>query len=346
MGFGLFWRFALQRAQPVAPPLRVEAHPKPVEPDRSEAFETVTDRTPMSLRDSAAYAHVLERARARTPAEMAEESRRDVLMTHLWERPERYRGVPIHIDGTALRVLRYESKLSKTGWLYEAWIDTPESGKYPYVCVFESSPKGFPLGPNLSERVVFNGYFLKIMKYEAADVARGAPLLVGWIGWDPSQSPDAAQPGSGSLLQWTLILLPLMFIVTLARWLGMLGGSLRRQPHRTVPVATRTDEIDAATLEQWVQNAGEEDVEPAKAISPPEESRALASGPADPSREDEPGECGSAGGGAQATVEAQSIPSPESGGRADGSQDPTSDPRQPASAPAACHQPSASSDAS
>ncbi len=45
----------------------------------------------------------------------------------------------------------------------------------PYVCVFEDAPEGFPIGPNVSERVVFNGYFLKIMKYQAADVARGAP---------------------------------------------------------------------------------------------------------------------------------------------------------------------------
>jgi hypothetical protein len=270
IGFGLFWKFSRQHPRPVVPPMRVEGHPKPVEPDRSEAFETVTDRTPMSLRDSAAYAHLLERARAKTADEMAADSRRDILMTHLWERPERYRGVPIHIDGTALRVLRYDSKLSKTGWLYEAWIDTPESGKYPYVCVFETPPKGFPLGPSLSERVVFNGYFLKIMKYEAADVARGAPLLVGWIGWDPGQSPGAQAPGSGSLLQWTLVLLGLMFVVTLARWLATLGRSLGRRTPRPSQFARRIDEIDSATLEDWVQNAGGGDGEPGPALDSPE----------------------------------------------------------------------------
>ena len=83
--------------------------------------------------------------------------------------------MPIHLLGTARRVLRFESKLSKTGWLYEAWIVAPDATKFPYSCVFEEAPEGFPLGADVSERVVFNGYFLKIMKYQAGDVARGPP---------------------------------------------------------------------------------------------------------------------------------------------------------------------------
>jgi hypothetical protein len=270
VGLGLFWRYTRQRPRPAAPAVRAADHPKPVEPDRSPAFEGVTDRTPMSLRDNAAYALLLERARARTSEDLAKETRRDIVMTHLWERPEHYRGVPIHLDGAALRVLRYESKLSRTGWLYEAWIGTPDSGRFPYVCVFEDPPKGFPIGPNLSERVVFNGYFLKIMKYEAADVARGAPLLVGRIGWDPSQSADAAAPpGSGSTLKWTLILLALMFVVTAGRWIATLGRLTHRGDRATTRSTTRTDEIDPAALERWVQNVGDEDEGPAQNTAEP-----------------------------------------------------------------------------
>jgi hypothetical protein len=250
-------------------------HPPPVVPNRSAAFEGVTDRTPMSLRDNAAYALLLGRARDRTSDGLAGESRRDILLTHLWERPERYRGVPIHIDGTALRVLRYESKLSETGWLYEAWVDTPDSGRFPYVCVFEEPPKGFPIGATVSERVVFNGYFLKIMKYEAADVARGAPLLVGRIGWDPSQSADAQAPGSGSTLKWTLVLLAFMFFVTLARWIATLGRSFGRRDGPKARFTSPSDEIDAAALEQWVRNAGDEDAAPVERV--PESDRPTAS---------------------------------------------------------------------
>ena len=102
--------------------------------------------------------------------------------------------MPIHLLGTARRVLRFESKLSKTGWLYEAWIVAPDAPKFPYTCVFEEAPEGFPLGADVSERVVFNGYFLKIMKYQAGDVARGAPVLVGQIGWAPAAAPAGGAP--------------------------------------------------------------------------------------------------------------------------------------------------------
>ena len=102
--------------------------------------------------------------------------------------------MPIHLLGTARRVLRFESKLSKTGWLYEAWIVTPDAPKFPYTCVFEEAPEGFPLGADVSERVVFNGYFLKIMKYQAGDVARGAPCWSAGSAGHPAAAPAGGAP--------------------------------------------------------------------------------------------------------------------------------------------------------
>src|SRR5262249_17314688 len=167
-----------------------------------------------------AYALLLRRARGKTPEELAEVARRDLVLAHLWQNPEDYRGVPVHLLGTALRVLRYPSKLSETGWLYEAWIITPETTRLPYVCVFEEAPQGLPIGHDVSERVVFNGYFLKIMKYQAADVARGAPVLVGRIGWVPHERSSPA--GSNSILRWSLIVLAVLFCISLARWIYQL----------------------------------------------------------------------------------------------------------------------------
>jgi hypothetical protein len=259
VGLGLFWRYARQRPRPVAPAVRVEGHPKAIEPDRSPAFEGVTDRTPMSLRDNAAYALLLERARGRTPEELAKDARRDILMTHLWERPEHYRGVPIHLDGTALRVLRYESKLSRTGWLYEAWIDTPDSRRFPYVCVFESPPQGFPIGPNLSERVVFNGYFLKEMRYVSGnDVRRGAPVLVGRIGWSPGPAP-ARRDNS---VTWMALIVGLMFVISLFRWIAGLRRSLTGGSRAATLARRPTEEIAPEDLDRWVQAVQHDEVEP------------------------------------------------------------------------------------
>ncbi len=146
-GWALVWQYVHQKPTPEEPVAQAEPHPQPVVADHAEAFETVTDRTPMTFRDNAAYAYLLDKARDRTPSELARQSRRDILLTHLWERPELYRGVPVHLLGTARRVLRFESKLSRTGWLYEAWIVSPDAPRYPYSCVFEQAPEGSPWAP-------------------------------------------------------------------------------------------------------------------------------------------------------------------------------------------------------
>jgi hypothetical protein len=258
IGLFVFWRFGHTLRPQAAPPVVVDENPTPIEPDRSVEFESVTDRSPMKLGDNAAYKRLVEESRAHTPEDLARQGRRDLLLSHLWERPEHYRGVPIHLDGTALRVRRFESKFSPSGWLYEAWINTPDTGRFGYICIFEDPPKGFPIGASLSERVVFNGYFLKIWKYEASDVTRGAPLLIGRIGWDPSLSADATAPGSGSTLTWTLILLAVMFFITLVRWLATLGRAAGRGGRLPARFSAPNDQIVRETLEQWVRTVGDE----------------------------------------------------------------------------------------
>jgi hypothetical protein len=257
-GWAAVWHFARHRAPAPEPPLRAVAKPEPVTPDDSIEFETVTDRTPMSFRDNAAYALLLERARAKSAAELAAESRRDVFLTHLWERPEHYRGVPVHLLGTALRIVRFESKLSKTGWLYEAWIVTPDARKYPYNCVFEEAPEGLPIGVDVSERVVFNGYFLKIMKYQAGDAPRGAPVLIGKLGWEP-RAADEPVKESNRILFWSMVAIGLMFLVSLSRWVFQLFHVL--QYPRRGPGASETfrNEIPPADLQAWVESQGTED---------------------------------------------------------------------------------------
>jgi hypothetical protein len=257
VGWGLVWRFARQPPQPVEPVARAEPKPEPVVADRADEFETVADRTPMSFRDNAAYAYLLERVRKLTPVELAAQCRRDILLTHLWEGPQLYRGVPIHLLGTARRVLRFESKLSKTGWLYEAWIITPDATKYPYSCVFEEAPDGFPLGADVSERVVFNGYFLKIMKYQAGDVARGAPVLIGRIGWEPDAAPAGrAAPAARSnpVLYWSLVALGMMFLMSLGRWVFQLSRLLSGPRSTFTSASHPADEIAPGELDAWVDS--------------------------------------------------------------------------------------------
>ena len=70
------------------------------------------------------------------------------------------------------------------------------------MCVFEDVPEGFPAGGDVSERVVFNGYFLKLMSYQAGDVPRAAPLLIGRLGWSPS-APASENSAEGHSSGWS-----------------------------------------------------------------------------------------------------------------------------------------------
>ena len=174
--------------------------------------------------------------------------------------------MPIHLLGTARRVLRFESKLSKTGWLYEAWIVAPDAPKFPYTCVFEEAPEGFPLGADVSERVVFNGYFLKIMKYQAGDVARGAPVLVGQIGWAPAAAPaggGAPAAESNRLLYWSLVVLGVMFLMSLGRWVFQLSHFLSGPRSSIIPASHPAEDIPPGKLDAWVDSvANTEEEEP------------------------------------------------------------------------------------
>jgi hypothetical protein len=258
VGWVLFWNFTQKRPVLAEPQLTATENPEPVVADTSMEFETVTDRTPISFRDNAAYSLLLGRARQKTAEELASASRRDIVLAHLWKNPEHYRGVPIHLLGTALRVLRYESKLSKTGWLYEVWIVAPDSTRVPYVCIFEKAPEGLPIGGNISERVVFNGYFLKLMKYQAADVARGAPVLVGRIGWEPPRSTPAEDANTS--LKWSLWVIGGMFFISLGRWIFQLH-KLFTAP-KLSPKLPPNEEIDPSTLNAWAQSLAREDDDP------------------------------------------------------------------------------------
>jgi hypothetical protein len=254
------WYYALRNEAEAPEPEQVlSGQPPVVEPDRSIEFETVKDKTPLSFRDTAAYEKLLTEARDASPADLAAHSRRDIFFAHLLQQPKEFRGVPVHILGTARRILYYKSKLSKTGWLYEAWVNTPDSQNHPYVCVFEEAPKGLPIGPNVSERIVFNGYFLKLMAYEAGDVPRAAPLIVGRIGW----TPRAGEPvSSNRSVYWLAGGVGIMFMISLVRWIVQLRRSFAPKPRPSILINRPNDEIAPEALSSFLETVSDDD-EPA-----------------------------------------------------------------------------------
>ncbi len=118
----------------------------------------------------------------------------------------------------------------------------------------------------MSERVVFNGYFLKIMKYQAGDVARGAPVLVGQIGWAPAAAPaggGAPAAESNRLLYWSLVVLGVMFLMSLGRWVFQLSRLLCGPRSTIIPASHSAEDIPPGELDAWVDSvANTEEEEP------------------------------------------------------------------------------------
>jgi len=253
----LVWKYTHSLPEPaVEPEPAARVAPPRVEPDKSPEFETVSDKTPIGFRDFAAYDLLLKRARETSAADLARQSHRDIYFTDLWERPEHYRGVPVHLLGNALRITTFESKRSPQGRLYEAWVNTHESQGYPYYCIFEDLPPGLPLGHDVAERVVFNGYFFKQMRYLAGkDVQRAAPVLIGRTGW--TRKPAAVH--RDDTVFWMALVVAIMFVISLYRWIASLRRSLSPSSRAEALGHRPTEELDPTDLAHWVDSVREDE---------------------------------------------------------------------------------------
>jgi hypothetical protein len=170
------------------PPTVPVAELKPIVPDDGIEFQAVTDKTTIQLRESTAYSTLLQRARDTPAAELAAKSRRDVFFANLWGQPQHFRGVPIHLEGTAKKILTHEvgATMSPRGRLYEVWFYSDENRSSPYVVTIEDPPTGLAVGYELNQRVTVDAYFLKLLLYQAGDGFRAAPMLVGRMHWTPA----------------------------------------------------------------------------------------------------------------------------------------------------------------
>jgi len=251
--------------RPALAPPPAAAGLKPVVSDAGIEFGAIVDKAPMRLREDAAYSILLRRARETPAGALAAESRRDLFWTHLWERPANYRGVPIHLEGTARRVLSYEvnPELAPGGRVYEAWVYSDENRMDPYVLVFEEPPPGLVIGAELFVRITFDGYFFKLLRYRAGDAHRAAPMLVGRLHATPA--PAAAPPPMVELRNMTkrdgfVLAFVLLFGYIVVRAIFQVRKALA--PRRALAAPGRSlvnDDIAPADLSEWLRSVPDED---------------------------------------------------------------------------------------
>ena len=165
---------------------------------RSVEFEGVEDRVPLGFRDYAALVALSKQARTGLTADVIKAARHDVGLGELLNQSADHRGELIELRGLARR--HYSAlELGGRKGLFEVWVTVPTEGLTPIACVLEKLPGEFPRREDISEPVVFWGFFLKVIPYLAGDVWRKAPLLVGRLEMLPDRQaagPPLAGPNN------------------------------------------------------------------------------------------------------------------------------------------------------
>lgn len=256
---------------PPPPSVPVEKITKIV-PDLGVEFQALRDKRPIETRDSAAYAILLQRTRETSPEELAKQARRDVFWTQLWERPEGYRGVPIHLEGTAKKVLTHEvgEAMSPKGRLFEAWFYSDENRAFPYVVTFEDAPPGLQIGHELNQRVTIDAYFLKLLKYHAGDTYRAAPMLVGRVRWMPASvegPPPMVEARDWAKKNAVFLLIASLLGYVALRAFFQIRKALTR-PSQSAAFRTSSEGLPPEEVADWLRTLPERSTEAEEDVPP------------------------------------------------------------------------------
>ncbi len=164
-----------------------------------EQFELVTDKEKLKSREMDAYWHLMDWSRTQSFSDLEKRSIKNIAFTQLWEQPEYYRGKLIRLRLHVLRVQEFPGPKDQPSVkiVYEAWGGTTESRTLLYCVVFPDLPDGLPVETDVRAEIVFVGYFLKLMSYQAYDqktgvplmATRAAPLLIGRTKFISSPTP-------------------------------------------------------------------------------------------------------------------------------------------------------------
>jgi hypothetical protein len=178
--------------------------------------------------DADARYHLIELARANSDETLAKEARKGVRYTALLEKPAEFRGQVVEIRGDLRWLKHFELKRPVPGmeFVYEGVIEVGGADQ-SYWVLFTDLPERFPPERNWNRLylrdVTFRGYFLKVLKVNKPDGAKGnprpayLPVLIGHTLQLPPQAP-------GFDLLATVRLIGMILVVTvilggLALWL-------------------------------------------------------------------------------------------------------------------------------
>lgn len=206
-------------------------------------LQAVLDKTPMQPEEMPAYWRLMKWANAQSSQELHRRAQHPVFFTQLWEQPDKYRGQLVELKLHVRRILSHEAPKNSAGVdrVYELWGWTDESRSHPYVVVVAELPPGLSEGADLYDDVMFRGYFLKVLRYEAADAQRGAPLLIGRVERRENPARAALQRSREDNTFWPTVLVGGAAVLLMIGWQIRRGSRSRKKIGMDRPLVVPPD---------------------------------------------------------------------------------------------------------
>lgn len=216
-----------------------------------EEFEAITDKTTeMQREEMPAYWRVMTWVDQQPLQVLKQRAKSNYVLNDLLQEPGVHRGELLKLELNVRRVLTYDVPENALGLrrLYEIWGWTSESQAWPYVMVTPALPAGIPIGPDVSGRAIFCGYFFKLQGYLEAganprDKPLVAPLLIGRI--EPREFRKA--PLVGNEAPWVII----AFCVLGLFFVGRIAWLFLRRPRIKAPTPS-TSEVRDLPADEWL----------------------------------------------------------------------------------------------
>ncbi|HEY5314137.1 MAG TPA: hypothetical protein VIK18_16515 [Pirellulales bacterium] len=224
--------------------------------DAQEQFLAVSDKEELTAVDMPAYWRLMRWSRSQSFAELRKRAKRggvDLLFTHFAQEPEKHRGELVQLKLHLVRVVSFDAPENPAGIerTFEAWgVTDDDSRSNPYVVVFSEKPPELPLGAKIDEEATFVGYFLKDVGYEAYNVRRYAPLLIGRLRWrdNPARAMLRDQkPDPRYLWPVTGIGMALLAVTV--------GGWIWRMRHPKKRPAFGSTDGEHEAVQHWIEKA-------------------------------------------------------------------------------------------
>jgi hypothetical protein len=223
-------------------------------------FEVVTDKQAIGDTDMPAFWRLLKWSRSRSFAELEQRAQRDLPFAKYWQEPEKHRGELIRLPLHVRQIVKWDDISENPAGVtttYDLSGGNQESRGYPYVVVCSELPPEIKVATRTDVDVVFVGYFLKIIKYDAFGGKGGAPVLIGRVRTVPNGAHVASARSAGLnalLVIGGAVIVAVIILVAVYR----VTRQSPRIPWKPGPPALSNDNI-----ESWLENIPAEGAGPA-----------------------------------------------------------------------------------